>query len=179
VVKYLLQKGHDPDTSNLLAAVRYDCPEIVRLLFNLPQMDWTVNDNMLLTWACGKGCFDIVQTILPRGEHKSRVNPAVRMNLPIREATARGHLDIVQYLLADPRVDPSECSNAAIISAAERNYLEVVRCLVRHPKVDPSDNDNLALQLALKNGHREVAELLGTDARVIEVKSKPPNIHPL
>lgn len=170
VVRYLVHKGIKPSMENLLAAIQLNCPEIVRLLYNFPQMDWTFKDNELLNWACRHGHLDIVQTLL--SDSKRGVDPAIQGNGALLLAVEGGHLDVVQHLLMDTRVDPGDSHNYVICGAAEKGHLEVVRVLMHHPKVDPSDNKNAALLEALKNGWSEIVELLLTDSRVKAVAAE-------
>jgi hypothetical protein len=59
----------------------------------------------------------------------------VKHNFAIREASANGHLAVVERLLADPRVDPSADDNYAIREASSNGHLSVVERLLADPRV--------------------------------------------
>lgn len=63
-----------------------------------------------------------------------------------------GHLELVKFLLQDPRVDPSVQSNRAFRKACT--------------SVDPSAEDNKAIRKSSKKGHIKIVKLLLEDLRV-------------
>jgi hypothetical protein len=72
-------------------------------------------------WACRFGRTNIAQMI--------DIDPSIGNNEAIRRAASNGHIEIVQWLLSDPRVDPTDLNNDAICIAAQNGYLEVVKIL--------------------------------------------------
>ena len=78
----------------------------------------------------------------------------------------RGHDEVVELLLENPRVDPSAEDNYAIRKASQAGEVEVVKLLLKDPRVDPSANYNDAIGIASRNGHHKVVELLLNDPRV-------------
>ncbi len=76
------------------------------------------------------------------------VDPSANDNEAIRSAAWKGHLDVVNRLLNDPRVDPSADHNYAIRWAASFGNLAVVNRLLEDTRVDPSANDNQAIRWA-------------------------------
>lgn len=81
-------------------------------------------------------------------------------------ASLRGHLDVVEKLLQDPRVDPSYKDNVLIIRVVECGCSDVVRRLLKDPRVDPTVVNNTAIIRAAVNGHLGVLICLLQDKRV-------------
>jgi hypothetical protein len=65
------------------------------------------------------GSLDAFMTSIENGEYDS----ASRLNDAIRDASAQGRLDIVEYLLTLPEVDPSDEENWAIKLAVLNGHL--------------------------------------------------------
>ena len=63
-------------------------------------------------------------------------------NYAIQLASRKGHLEIVELLLQDPRVDPSADDNYAIGWASQNGHLEIIKLLLQDPRVDPSLQSN-------------------------------------
>jgi len=78
----------------------------------------------------------------------------------LRLAAEKGHLDVIERLLRDPRVDPADDRNSAIRWAARNGHLDVVERLLRYPTVDPTARDNAAIKWATSNGHLELFNIL-------------------
>ena len=95
---------------------------------------------------------------------KHGVDPSIKNNCAIRWAAKKGHKEIVEFLLKDPRVDPSAEDNYAIRLAASAGHKEIVEMLLKDPRVDPSDNE--ALIIAASNGCKDIIEMLVKDPRV-------------
>jgi hypothetical protein len=81
-------------------------------------------------------------------------------------ASVRGHLEVVERLLQDPRVDPSAGNNWAIQNASANGHLEIIERLLQDERVDPSAQNNGAIQNASVRGHLAVVERLLQDPRV-------------
>ena len=58
-----------------------------------------------------------------------RVDPSDFNNYAIKQASEKGHLEVVQLLLQDERVDPSVDDNWAIRWASKNGHSEVVEAL--------------------------------------------------
>lgn len=169
VVKYLLQKGHQPTTGQLMLAIELNVPTIVRLLLTYPRVNtFWVNTSWdgFWIWVIDKGTLEHLQILLTP-EYK--LDPTTGANRALRHAVAEGKVDMVQCLLADPRVDPSACENEAIYLAASRINPALTECLMQHSKVDPSAKNNRAIHEALKYRCDENVRLLIQDERVIRV----------
>jgi len=111
--------------------------------------------------AVEKGNAILVDLLIQGG-----VDPSARGNWAVRLASHKGHLPVVERLLADARVDPSSHRNYAVQCASIGGYLSVVDRLLQDERVDPSDRDNRAIKQASSNGHLSVVERLLQDARV-------------
>ncbi len=84
----------------------------------------------------------------------------------------RGHIEVVERLLQDPRVDPSVDDNDALVSACENGHSEVALRLLQDGRVDPStDSGKYALELADRNNLVEVVDAFLRDPRVVGVRS--------
>ena len=57
-------------------------------------------------------------------------DPTNNNNFAIRNASEKGHVEVVKLLLQDTRVDPSANYNYAIRHASENNHIEVVKLLM-------------------------------------------------
>ncbi|KAJ3024240.1 UNVERIFIED_CONTAM: hypothetical protein HDU68_008268 [Siphonaria sp. JEL0065] len=99
-------------------------------------------------------------------------------NRAIRWMCRSGYLEVVKYLLQDPRVDPTD---DCLPNAAEFGRYNIVAYLMKDSRVDPSAGhkysirgdptvkkplSNYAIRFACLNGHKDIVELLLTDERV-------------
>lgn len=169
MVKYLLQKGHQPSNMQLMLAIEMDVPAIIRLLLTYPRVNTSwVNTSWydFWIWVIDKGTLEHLQILLTP-EYK--IDPTTRSNVALRHAIANRKYDMALCLLADPRVDPSACKNEAIFLAASRINHALVEGLMQHPKVDPSDENNRAIKIAIKCRYEENVRLLMQDERVVRV----------
>lgn len=76
------------------------------------------------------------------------------------------NLEIVEFLLKDPRIDPSANYNLAITNACKDGNLAIVNRLLEDPRVDPSDNQNFCLINASASGQIKIVNRLLEDPRV-------------
>ncbi len=81
-------------------------------------------------------------------------------------ACEQERLDVLEWLLMDPRVDPSDNGHDVFCNACSRGHLQVVQQLLAHPTIDPSVWDNYCLQCACRKGHVEIVKLLLAESRV-------------
>ena len=81
-------------------------------------------------------------------------------------ASEIGSVEMVDWLLQDPRVDPSEQNNRTIIKASKCGHVAVVDKLLQDPRVDPSDQNNCAISWASYYGYVAVVARLLQDPRV-------------
>ncbi|KAJ3332632.1 hypothetical protein HDU76_013587 [Blyttiomyces sp. JEL0837] len=88
------------------------------------------------------------------------VDLTAECNLPIRQASFRGYIDLVKLLLGVNGVDPTAWNNGAIRYAAGEGHVEIVKMLLRVKEVDPTAENNQAVQWASGYGHVEVVKLL-------------------
>lgn len=94
------------------------------------------------------------------------INPGGRGNEAIREASERGHVDVVRFLLEDPRVDPTAMNNEAFRFACDGGHVEVARVLLQDPRVNPGAKDNEAIVRAAIKNKVEIVRLLVGDPRI-------------
>jgi hypothetical protein len=64
-------------------------------------------------------------------------------------------LQIVNFLLQDPRIDPTVFDNFAVRVACENGHEKVVAMLLKDARVNPAAQNNYAVVAAVKNGHIE------------------------
>lgn len=91
-------------------------------------------------------------------------DPSIDNSKSIIVASEFGRLDLVAYLLKDPRVDPSSMRNEAIFIASKNGWDNIVKILLEDSRVNPADYDNRALSSGIK--YKNVVRLLLTDSRV-------------
>jgi len=94
------------------------------------------------------------------------VDPAIDDQRALCEASANGHVAVVDLLLHDERVDPSAGTQTPVCDASERGHAPVVERLLRDPRVDPSIYFQWPLVRACEHGHLAVVECLLRDERV-------------
>ena len=94
------------------------------------------------------------------------VDPAIEDQRALCEASANGHVAVVDLLLRDERVDPSAGTQTPVCDASERGHAPVVERLLRDPRVDPSIYFQWPLVRACEHGHSAVVECLLRDERV-------------
>jgi ankyrin repeat protein len=119
------------------------------IIFHLDKM----ND---LCKACRNGDLELVKEL-------REVDPSQLYNLPFRLAVDYGHIEVVKYLLTDPRVNPADNDNSAIGYAALKDDIEMVSLLLQDSRVNPAADDNYALRASRTI---EMQKLLLTDPRV-------------
>lgn len=115
-----------------------------------------------ITYAVKFGYARVVQELLKQPDI-----PFLSYNSLLTVAAMKGHVEIVNLLLNDPRVDPAAGDNIAIQKAASSGHVQVVDLLLNDPRVDPAAEDDYAIQRAAAKGHVEVVKLLLTDPRAI------------
>ncbi len=86
--------------------------EILNLFFKYMQIEFKYKH---LIFACQYGNLDLLKIVLNNG-----FDPACNENTPFIYACYYNHLNIVNYLLEDPRVDPTDRNNEAY-TLSERN----------------------------------------------------------
>jgi len=102
--------------------------------------------------AVGKICFD----------------PSVFANRAIRWACKYEKIQVVQYLLKDPRVNPSVQDNSLLINAIQKDNLPIVQELLKHPMIDPSKHDCLAVKIACDKLHVQIIAALLEHPKILE-----------
>jgi hypothetical protein len=81
-------------------------------------------------------------------------------------AVLGGHKDMVEMLLKDPRVNPAADGDYSIRLASRSGHKDIGKMLLKDPRVNPTTSGDNALWWAVNSGHKEVAELLLKDPRV-------------
>ncbi len=166
VVRYAIRKGLNPSKETALAAIAADSPEIVRELLNcqtvhqsiLVSNDWEDAYRSVLKWACEKGYLDIAEIA---ASHLTPWDWSQGLNVAARS----GYLEIVKFLLDNPKVNPNQ-DEGAITSAAQYGHIEIVKVLLADPRVDPTIQSNVAIRLAVFNKDAAMIELLDSNPRV-------------
>jgi ankyrin repeat protein len=150
---------------NLVIYKKYDNPLVVDFILNISSHGWKldiVSDiDYYIERISGNNLVGVMEVFLKNKIYKFRND-----NDSIVIASACGHVDIVQTLLADERFDPSIYENEAIKLASSNGYTEVVKLLLEDERVDPSADYSLSFSYAYKNNHIEVVKLLLKDGRI-------------
>ncbi len=84
-------------------------------------------------------------------------------NNSFEDASERGHLEVVKYLMSLDRVyniDPSADDDYALGFASLNGHLEVVKYLISTCFVNPNSDDNCAIRWASEKGNLEVVKYL-------------------
>ncbi len=113
-------------------------------------------EHILLT-ACENGHIELVELLLSTFPS---LDPSINGNNLIRISSEMGHLDVVRFLLMDPRVDPSDLDNEAIVLSSANGHHDVVSLLMKDPRVDPYVNDNEPMYISNVKGHHRVLNVL-------------------
>jgi hypothetical protein len=161
-IRYKTCYGHyDPrDEKRKMLKIGF---QIIARMVVVKQPDWFMGEDQELAFVLlvdGYGLDGLLLWV------KMGFDPSICDNQSITMASNLGSLEIVSFLLQDPRVDPSVRRNIAVRLASSKGHAEVVRILLEDPRVNPADCAHFAIQHASKNGHLEVVTLLLKDSRV-------------
>jgi hypothetical protein len=121
---------------------------------------WFEPDSTALEVACFHNRGDLVEELI------KTVDPGIQEQIAFRTACSRGHLDLVQFLLQDPRVDPSAQSHFGLRVAADHGCLEIVKVLLQHGPID-SQSGFIAVCNACENGHTEIVKTFLQDSDIM------------
>ncbi|KAI8831782.1 ankyrin repeat-containing domain protein [Chytriomyces cf. hyalinus JEL632] len=141
--------------------------DVVQLL--LSDSKWDIEesgDTLCLRQACTEGHLVAVQLLLSITDVDINAYEVSDGNVlsALREARKKGHTDVVEYLLKDPRLDMDSIANKEHLRAAAGNgHEDVVRLLLSEPRRD--GDESVALVEASKEGHVGVVKLLAKDGR--------------
>lgn len=133
----------------LLQAVKYGARDIIRLLYDLPDADYSVNVlNGCLEYVISD--VNILKMLIDVGSYKGRSVPrrgANRFTYAVSIACARGYLDCVKFLI--PRY-VSRIPHKVLITAVQRHHVHVITyCLPylneRQPLVNYLGNINTVM----------------------------------
>ena len=125
-----------------------------QLLLN-PDVDQT----LLFILASKYGSLDIMKTL-------KNADPSAQNNRALILACEFGHLDIVDFLIENPKVNLTDVDNMSIILAAENGHVNIVNTLLSKTKVDPAARNNMAIRIASDNGYFEIVESLLNTGKV-------------
>lgn len=139
----------------------------VREAKNGDNVAWDTSDGAPLRWAVHNNRQEDFSHILARVSGDTEVLRAVlqaRNNEVLREASARGHLDIVNTLLSEwhEYVDPSANGSEALRRASAGGHYDIVELLLNDGRSISSERNSEALREASANGYGLiVCRLLG------------------
>ncbi len=84
----------------------------------------------------------------------------------IIKASLVNNIQLMEFLLNNPKIDPSVQNNQAIINASQKGHVDIVRLLLADKRVNPGVVNNIAFLNAIQRGNLGVVELLLNDPRV-------------
>jgi Ankyrin repeats (3 copies) len=159
----------DPSINNyelIRVALQHNHHSVAIAMFQ--KLDNRISDTAMDTFVklfcnkCFQGSYDIVSYMM-----KYIVDPADgENNDAIEIASFKGHLEIVELLLSDPRVDPSQNANNSLMDACAEGHLPVVERLLLDPRINPANYNNIAIFYAVSMGHLPIIDRLLLDPRV-------------
>ncbi|CAG7977422.1 unnamed protein product [Penicillium salamii] len=162
-----------PSTSLHHAATRFDTV-LLRRLLAVPEIDpnLCVAGHSPISIAASRGCVSTVACLLSMGSVE--INGMGIIDLPICQAAARGHHDVVRLLVQQgTRLNINESTIAshdtALCLAARHGDLEMVQTLLLHNQIDVNLRNEYfedPLMLAVKDGHFSIVNALLANTRV-------------
>ena len=151
--------------------------EIVRRLLKDSRVNPRARNSRAIAYIFSFDKSGVVKTLLEwRGPNGEKIDPSVRNNQAIIDASRSGNDEVIKLLLKDPRVDPRTANNISIFLASRHGYYKTVKTLLswrglNGEKVDPSSGYDRAIQIASRYGHDEVVKLL---ANIPKIKYRSP-----
>ncbi len=169
-------------------SVRTDYPELLQYLFEVVPGQQVFDQSFFIS-AIKSNAISLIPLFLKRD-----VDPNYNEGEPLRKASKKGYIEIVQMLLhhiKDPILQYGPhilleaithdkelvamtlledgritLDTGILLIAVQHNIPKVLEFLLKYPEVDPSNADNLPLLLAINNGHVRNVEILLRDPRV-------------
>ncbi|KAJ3193525.1 hypothetical protein HDU82_002783 [Entophlyctis luteolus] len=156
---------------NLMAYSQWILPErrALRVVQSIckysPPSSYTPNAQMsrVFRWAARSGHLMVVKWLL---ENCPLVDPAADDNYAIKTAAEANHIEVVRFLLKDPRCDPAAEENCALEYACENGLTDVVKLLLADARTSPGMNGNHCFIFACRGGFIEIVRILMADPRV-------------
>ena len=195
LIRRLLQdKRVNPTDLNNRALLKSTHVDVLKILWELPEIDFSFKKNKVFTNACKRGDVESVKWLLSnstktphrnkvsqnthrfltrqsqlavecRKPQKRLVNPTDNQNKALNIACAKGHLEIVELLLSHPSIDPSENNNRALIEAVIHKQIHIVSLLLTC--VDPSvDHCSILSEYSTTNYDVDILAMLINDSRI-------------
>jgi hypothetical protein len=184
-IKELLLDGNDKKARNLLT--KYDTllsikniknilnhaicdtgsPLTTDYIFNNSSHSWKIDiDKYIHSYKyisiiIRKGHIDIIKLFM-----SYNISDYVYYDYALSKACEINNLEIIKFLLPNPKINPSSFENESIISASQYGDANTVKLLLKDPRIDPSIHGNQSLLGAGAYGHTEVVKLLLEDERV-------------
>ena len=155
-IKTAAQRGHFEMIQELVADSRVNLENLFAGNYDFPRN----YNGKLIQWGSKIGNIKIVEFFA------KKTSPAVMDNSAIKLASQEGHVEIVEFLLADPRVDASANNNQALKLASEtlKEKIEWVSKVFENTNIPESQRN--VLQLAITNPYYQIIGLLHNDAKV-------------
>jgi len=101
----------------------------------------TIGNNKVINSAVDQRNFDLLKKLLELGidpttnTHAGERYKRDETNYPLRQAAAKGELDMVELLLAHPKVNPAAGKNFGLKHALRNGHMDVVELLLNNPVV--------------------------------------------
>jgi ankyrin repeat protein len=149
-VQVILDSGKFlPQTLNyyLPCAVRYQTLPLVEYLLNHPDIDPTIENNMVFFGAVQKGFTSIVQMML----QCRKVHPREGNDMALIIASSEKHPEIVKLLLCDPYINPKEQGNEAMRIAITNNDIDMLKIFLADHRIVPGPYDGALFAQAVRS----------------------------
>lgn len=166
----LTQRTIVPDVENdkLFDAAKNNWMEIVLALLELgaTPIRADASQRTVLSYAAEHGSLEAVSELIAKGQ-QNQLNAADKQGrTPLSWAVGRGHHDLVEKLLDDPRVQTEigdGHGHTPVFWAAKNGHRRVMELLIRTASVDTYSKDNdgrTLLHLAAEHGQLDIVKLL-------------------
>lgn len=166
----------------MILSIYNDFPELFMVAYHF----WKSIDDEAIITALTKGSSRILDMILERVDPNRVIllaskygvasvvfdllsNPKITqksLDVSMVNASSKGHIEVVRFLLMNRRADPLFENNHAFIKAVMNGHTEIVKIFLEDRRAQPHARNNAAIREACILGYVEIVRLLLNDPRV-------------